>query len=199
MHPLTNTPEAPESKLSPWEQAKREFSCEHIETTRYVTFTDAIGRISYRRQCVRCGANLGDVKKIHVTPAIERGLVPWNEETRTRWDDARVARGKELAGSFEEERKEEFQREFDERHQLATSGERWQRLRVKIFARCKGVCEGCGDVPATVVHHRHYKRLGKELLFDLVGLCRSCHDVVHDRDEGSVNLGPDEDDADYRY
>ena len=57
--------------------------------------------------------------------------------------------------------------------------EKWQQLRHKIFRRCHGVCEGCGDRPAVEVHHLTYERFGDELLFDLVGVCEECHEKVH--------------------
>lgn len=59
--------------------------------------------------------------------------------------------------------------------------EEWQTLRRKVFARAKGICEGCGEAAATAVHHLTYERMGEEMLFDLVAVCQGCHDKIHER------------------
>lgn len=55
----------------------------------------------------------------------------------------------------------------------------WALKRVKVLARCGGVCEGCRDGAAVEVHHLTYAHFGDELLFELVALCKGCHDKVH--------------------
>ena len=57
--------------------------------------------------------------------------------------------------------------------------EEWQNLRLKVLARAKHICEGCGEQPATHVHHLTYDRFGNEMLFDLVAVCESCHKKIH--------------------
>ena len=42
----------------------------------------------------------------------------------------------------------------------------------------------CRKKPATQVHHLTYKRVGREMLFDLVAVCADCHEVVHEEPEG---------------
>jgi 5-methylcytosine-specific restriction endonuclease McrA len=41
------------------------------------------------------------------------------------------------------------------------------------------MCEGCGDEKAQEVHHKTYKNVGDEFLFELVALCNTCHDRYH--------------------
>lgn len=55
----------------------------------------------------------------------------------------------------------------------------WEAKRQKVFARSNFTCEGCGEAPATQVHHLNYDRVGAELLFDLVAICRECHGRAH--------------------
>lgn len=55
----------------------------------------------------------------------------------------------------------------------------WRHRRALVLKRCKGMCEGCGERLAVEVHHRTYRHFGHELLFELVGLCASCHGLVH--------------------
>jgi hypothetical protein len=51
--------------------------------------------------------------------------------------------------------------------------------------RSKGVCEGCGLVPATEIHHRQYRsRGGTDAVSNLLHLCgwgnhTGCHGVAH--------------------
>jgi 5-methylcytosine-specific restriction endonuclease McrA len=55
----------------------------------------------------------------------------------------------------------------------------WFDKRSLVIKRCNNVCEGCGLNDVNEVHHRHYDRVGYEFLFDLIGLCRECHDKLH--------------------
>lgn len=55
----------------------------------------------------------------------------------------------------------------------------WQARRAKVLKRCGGVCEGCGDAPATEVHHTTYEHVTEEFLFELLGLCHACHKRIH--------------------
>jgi hypothetical protein len=54
----------------------------------------------------------------------------------------------------------------------------WQRLRAVVLER-DPVCRGCGERTSEHVHHHTYHRLGRELLTDLVGYCRDCHERAH--------------------
>ncbi|MDE0683155.1 MAG: hypothetical protein OXI63_09595, partial [Candidatus Poribacteria bacterium] len=56
--------------------------------------------------------------------------------------------------------------------------DRWQRLRKSVLTRDNELCI-CG-AKATEVHHKTYARVGHEIPSDLVSLCRSCHQNVHD-------------------
>lgn len=55
----------------------------------------------------------------------------------------------------------------------------WKALRSRVFARCKGICERCNNAGAHDVHHLTYDRIGSELLTDLLGVCRVCHEELH--------------------
>ena len=50
----------------------------------------------------------------------------------------------------------------------------WKQLRYQVYNYYEGKCQRCGDdIPVAVasIHHRIYKRLGKEKITDLVLLC----------------------------
>jgi hypothetical protein len=48
----------------------------------------------------------------------------------------------------------------------------WDDKRALVLKRARGICEGCGEVPATEVHHLTYTHVGNELLWQLVAVCR---------------------------
>lgn len=54
----------------------------------------------------------------------------------------------------------------------------WHQKRELVRERDKSLCV-CG-AQATEVHHKTYKNIGKELLSDLVALCKECHEREHD-------------------
>lgn len=55
----------------------------------------------------------------------------------------------------------------------------WYRKCARVKARCGGRCEYCGVRRVANVHHRTYERFGRELMRDLMGVCRPCHRVIH--------------------
>ena len=55
----------------------------------------------------------------------------------------------------------------------------WKLKRQLIIDREKNLCQGCRSHPIEEVHHATYSNVGDELLFQLVGLCSSCHRKVH--------------------
>jgi hypothetical protein len=59
--------------------------------------------------------------------------------------------------------------------------EAWQDKRRLVMERCGGICEDCGYLLATQVHHLTYRRVGAERSADLQGLCRRCHLAAHER------------------
>ena len=55
----------------------------------------------------------------------------------------------------------------------------WRAKRRLVIERENNLCEGCRSAPIDDIHHRTYANVGDELLFQLVGLCRSCHTKCH--------------------
>lgn len=64
----------------------------------------------------------------------------------------------------------------------------WMEKRRKVMGRCRRLCEGCANRRAVEVHHLRYppwpimpgsaEWLRREKLWDLVGVCRECHEDV---------------------
>ena len=58
--------------------------------------------------------------------------------------------------------------------------EDWERKHL-IITFLKGyVCECCGSTHHLELHHIRYDNLGNEEVEDLMYLCRSCHQLMHD-------------------
>jgi 5-methylcytosine-specific restriction endonuclease McrA len=52
----------------------------------------------------------------------------------------------------------------------------WASKRLRVRARDYGRCQLCNSDRFLDIHHLTYNRVGDEALFDLVTLCRNCHD-----------------------
>ncbi len=63
-------------------------------------------------------------------------------------------------------------------HAEYLSGQVWKNKRIKVLKRDKYICQRC-EGWATEVHHKTYKRWGKEKLEDLESLCSDCHKTHH--------------------
>jgi hypothetical protein len=62
----------------------------------------------------------------------------------------------------------------------------WQDLRKRFYKSKlvkkidnKIVCYSCQETKPLSLHHKTYKRMGKEKLNDLVLLCQNCHYLAH--------------------
>src|SRR5579871_5749739 len=138
------------------------------------------GVIVVCRQCLTCGHNGGNVKKSET----DESKLPW-------WDAALVERWQERMSAYWQERRDAFDRERVEknrewwdRYNRHLASPAWESLRQRVLKRCGGLCEGCGERRAVHVHHATYEHMGDEFLFELLGLCRQCHERLHGRTIG---------------
>ena len=154
------------------------WDCEHAVTQLTLRRIRG-GGIQYVQQCLRCGGSVGSA----VPHAKVQTLPPeWDEPLHDRWIVERQR-------WYESERQAIFdgrERELNSRRSryeayLETS--QWKQKRAAVLQRERFICQGCASNRACDVHHLTYDHLGKELLFELVALCRSCHDVAHGLDE----------------
>jgi 5-methylcytosine-specific restriction endonuclease McrA len=76
----------------------------------------------------------------------------------------------------EQERKN---REWWERYDKYLASPEWLALRRAVLKRDGHLCQGCLQNAATQVHHLTYERVGDEMLFDLVSVCKACHEKIH--------------------
>jgi hypothetical protein len=57
--------------------------------------------------------------------------------------------------------------------------DKWKEIRLKVLERDKYICQGCLVNKATQVHHLTYENVTDELLFQLVSICKPCHEKAH--------------------
>lgn len=133
-------------------------------------------------QCLQCGRQNGN-------PIPRVGVAEW--ESLPEFDPA-------IAEAAWEKRMSESRQCFEnaERERLLYQEERlrkyadyinsaeWSRKRSRVMMRARQgaafpMCEGCGDRPATEVHHLTYQNLGEEFLWELAAVCDHCHERLH--------------------
>lgn len=134
----------------------------------------------FRYQCMRCGHLLEMVARAHVANPDTCHEV--NKSRRAEWLQERALALKSLYADYRrrsiEERKTVVYQISVVYDEYIRSTE-WARLRKLVLERDQFLCQGCLMEKATQVHHLTYAHLGCELLYELVSLCRDCHELAH--------------------
>lgn len=161
--------------------------CGHA-VTKFTVYTASNGVKTYGHQCTKCGDKVG--KFVGMARAIEDGeqfdpnYVPAFDNSirqsywrliQSKFDDRETARK-----LHEERQHREWVAWY---HGKYLPSKAWSKKRAAVLKRCNFTCEGCGQNEATQVHHLTYDNVGYELLFQLVGVCRWCHEKIHGRGE----------------
>jgi 5-methylcytosine-specific restriction endonuclease McrA len=141
-----------------------------IVWTRYSNYGDEFmtGR-QLRQQCTDCHHILADPLK-HSAAAPDTPEISREEATR-----GSEAERKQLA----QREREREQRDEHWRAWYGTQTNAWAARRALVMGRASGVCEGCRKAAASEVHHLTYKNAGAEFLWELVAICRDCHERYH--------------------
>jgi hypothetical protein len=66
-----------------------------------------------------------------------------------------------------------------EKYEAYLCSREWALMRRRVLDRSRGICEKCKDAPFENVHHLTYIRKYEEELDDLMGVCRDCHEDIH--------------------
>ncbi len=132
-----------------------------------------------KEQCLQCGAPVGN-------PVSKQPDLPkWDHDRHPEYLAARKAVRDAILRKFvclQASDDKQFTDSLEDRrakYQAYRRTPEWQAKRSKVMRRSDGLCEGCLEAPATVVHHTTYANIGDELLFQLVALCRPCHARAH--------------------
>lgn len=143
-----------------------------LELRRFVT---ANGAVQYRRQCVVCGQSSNAIAHDKLTADEKAGAPDYDPDLSDRYWRKQQWRRTE---SGEQQRRQKRAAWFAWYDQYLQSPI-WQERRELVLRRAGGICEACRTGRATAVHHLTYTRVGKEPLFDLVAVCKECHDELH--------------------
>lgn len=171
---------------SPRPDPEQNDDCDH-RSVDIRAFTCRNGTVQYVKQCLRCGDKVGSPIRKDAAAAA-RGdpamIPPFDERARDEWRQQRQQRQMDEIDAQRAEAKR--QRDAESQawrawYDAYLQSPAWQRTRAKVFQRARGRCEGCLEAAAEVVHHLTYRHAGNELLYELVALCRDCHDRAHDR------------------
>ena len=132
----------------------------------------------FKLQCVRCGELIGEwiphnsIEKPDEIKEIDDGL-------RENYQLSYFELQKALQGRIKEINK----KDFHEWYKTYLQSEDWFEKRRLVFERCDGWCEGCGVKRSIQVHHKTYQNVGNEFLFELLGVCKDCHERIHEEAE----------------
>lgn len=147
-------------------------SCEHQERrlTRRVIRS---GAVQYVYQCVTCGRSMNQpIAHAQIRREFAGVEIPDFDEALTeKYTQALIEAAIDEVALKQED--------FRDRYAAYLGSAVWADRRRLVLARCKGMCEGCGTRKAVEVHHLTYEHVFDEFLFELVGLCKPCHDRVH--------------------
>jgi len=126
-------------------------------------------------QCFRCGSIVG--QWIPHDKVLNKDQVPNFDDTlKSKY----LATVREYKTEFSEIKREIEKTDFDAWYAEYLKSDEWKQKRALVLARCADICEGCRKKRAIIVHHKTYINVGREFLFELVGLCKECHDSLHD-------------------
>ncbi len=130
-------------------------------------------------QCLDCWQSIGDSIKHASIPADQKANIKdFDTQARDDYWNKKAQERKKAAQIDMDSVKERL----DARRALYVQhlqSDAWSELRLKVIQRENNLCQGCRSAPIQNVHHMTYDRLGAELLTDLVGVCRSCHERYH--------------------
>jgi len=151
----------------------RACECLNKERRRFICSN---GSAQIRLQCISCGKTSQPVKREENDDKLsEVDYDMW----RNMYD---LLQKQETALNIEKHeqeqahQKEERQKEYSEYLQSS----RWHEIRAKVLERDNHLCQGCLMKRASQVHHMTYENIYNELCFQLVSLCRECHEKTHE-------------------
>lgn len=136
-------------------------------------------------QCQTCGAQLRSVPKSDPIRANLTGVPPYfDEDLQGQYWDERFVKMRERTQQAQAERAKRQSEWWAQYHRYINSPE-WRAKADRRLAMDKRQCQArlphC-TLSASQVHHLTYDHFGNEPLFELVSVCRSCHEQLTEMD-----------------
>lgn len=142
------------------------------------------GTCHYVYQCPTCGAHSQNVKKETLGIDARLAAKPFDENLRGHW-------WAEQSETRKAQQSAEYAVKLAARHEVMDEyydSERWKAKRRLVFQRdeyrCRAGLGGC-EGRARECHHLSYQHFGNEPLFELISVCKTCHDQITDMDRTS--------------
>ncbi len=129
-----------------------------------------------RFQCTDCGCLFGSSAPMHLanskTPDVDMVALGFYLQARQEFYEQRRAK-------LHEEAENQRQEWLENTHSPYLQSSTWREKRHLVLQRAGWKCEGCGINKAAHVHHLSYAHHGNEFLFELVAVCKPCHNRIH--------------------
>lgn len=157
---------------------RRFLPCDHPCAVPRKKIKERSGQPYFRRQCPDCGKPLSSQLRFDFVEDYIRNhgeIEDWDFAHEQAWLEKRLSLGEYFRNEQNGKRHAEWWRQYDEYRESSE----WKEIRQRILDRCDHICEICRVAVATQAHHLCYDRVGEELLSDLQGVCRPCHEVIH--------------------
>lgn len=126
------------------------------------------GQLRFGKQCSVCGK----WQAIKASTVGCQEVAEFDESIAEKYRDRRKA----IADSEYSDKQEKDR----VRYEAYLSSSEWHDKRQRVLIRDENTCQACLRRPAEQVHHLTYFRIFNEPLFDLVAVCRTCHEALHD-------------------
>lgn len=125
------------------------------------------------KQCMTCGEAINSSIKFSLVE--NHNILKWySEELNAKYYENR-------RNSFLTNREKEKQ-EWFKSYAIYLNSIEWKQKRLKVLERDRFTCQGCLTNRANEVHHLTYKHVYNEFLFELISLCKPCHDKLTNLD-----------------
>lgn len=89
----------------------------------------------------------------------------------------------EFIEDFRKQIQDKKNKEWWDKYNLHLNSQYWHNIRKKIIHRDK-ICQGCLENPIQEIHHKSYVNFEQEFCFELIGLCKQCHERYHNKTFG---------------
>lgn len=137
---------------------------------------DSLGRPQFFEFCEDCGLKLSSA----VAHSRVRALSEHSAEMLEARNESYTRDRKATLDKIANDAAERCQSGNREAYADYLRSDAWKRRAAKILRRADGICEGCLTNQASEVHHLTYAHIGHEFAFELVALCRACHERIHE-------------------
>jgi hypothetical protein len=134
------------------------------------------------QQCLKCGQSSDFlISRDSFTEEQFEAMPMWDEERAKEGGHDAWKRWQEQHAAEKALEQAAADAAFWEKYDLYLASPEWRRKRLLILKRDNWTCQACLIAEATDVHHHTTVNLGNELCWQLISICRPCHDRIPSR------------------